>query len=311
MSEAEADALRRVTRLASVLLAPNPGPMTLDGTNTYRLAAPDRPGDAGWDGAIVVDPGPDDVGHLGRIVAAGPVALVLITHRHDDHTAGAARLHALTAAPVRAADPRQCIGAAPLVDGEVIRAGELEVRVLTTPGHTDDSVCLFLPDDAPAGPAEPTVTNAPTGPAAPTEPAGPAAPTGQAGKPASSSPSAAGSVLTGDSVLGRGTAVIASPDGALGPYLDSLRRLAALGGAHVLPGHGPDLPDLAAVCHAYLQHRAGRLAEVRAALARLASTDPVTAVPQVTDIVYGDVDPRLRSAAEQSVAAQLRYLAAE
>ena len=73
-------------------------------------------------------------------------------------------------------------------------------------------------------------------------------------------------MLTGDTVLGRGTTVIAHPDGALGPYLESLRRLADLApGTAVLTGHGPELPDVAAVATAYLAHREERLDQVRTA----------------------------------------------
>jgi glyoxylase-like metal-dependent hydrolase (beta-lactamase superfamily II) len=113
-------------------------------------------------------------------------------------------------------------------------------------------------------------------------------------------------VLTGDTVLGRGTTVIAHPDGALGPYLTSLRRLAELEPDTVaLPGHGPELPDAAAAATAYLVHREQRLEQVRAALATLgADATP----PQVVEHVYADVDRSLWPAAELSVRAQLDYL---
>src|SRR5439155_21321205 len=62
-------------------------------------------------------------------------------------------------------------------------------------------------------------------------------------------------VLTGDTILGRGTTVVAHPDGVLGPYLDSLGRLRELGDATVLTGHGPELPSLAPVATYYLAHR--------------------------------------------------------
>src|SRR6478672_11131791 len=84
-----------VTEQVAYLLAPNPGPMTLDGTNSYLLSGP------GSASSIVVDPGPDDAGHLSALVAAGPVELILITHRHHDHTEGAAELARRTGAPVR------------------------------------------------------------------------------------------------------------------------------------------------------------------------------------------------------------------
>ncbi|MGH3492019.1 MAG: MBL fold metallo-hydrolase [Mycobacteriales bacterium] len=114
-------------------------------------------------------------------------------------------------------------------------------------------------------------------------------------------------VLTGDTVLGRGTTVVAYPDGALGPYLDSLRRLRDLAEAHevhqVWPGHGPALPAAVPVLEHYLAHRAERLDQVRAALAAGDAT-PADVVRRV----YADVDPVRWPAAELSVRAQLEYL---
>ena len=92
--------------------------------------------------------------------------------------------------------------------------------------------------------------------------------------------------------------------------LTSLRALRALGPCRVLPAHGPDLPDLAAVCGAYLAHREERLEQVRAALATLHVGAAAAEVAAVTDAVYGDVDGAVRFAAEHSVAAQLAYLSA-
>jgi glyoxylase-like metal-dependent hydrolase (beta-lactamase superfamily II) len=82
---------------------------------------------------------------VAKLVALRP-ELILITHRHADHTAASAELHRLTGAPVRAVDPAHCHGGDPLTDGEVIEAAGVSIRVLATPGHTDDSVC-FLVDD--------------------------------------------------------------------------------------------------------------------------------------------------------------------
>jgi len=128
-----------VTPLASVLLQRNPSPMTLEGTNTWIVRAP------GERDCVVVDPGEDEPGHLDRVAAQGPVALVLLTHRHPDHASGARRFAELTGAPVRAAHPR--LAADPLQDDDVIRVGALAVQVLYTPGHTGDSVCFLLPDE--------------------------------------------------------------------------------------------------------------------------------------------------------------------
>jgi glyoxylase-like metal-dependent hydrolase (beta-lactamase superfamily II) len=113
-------------------------------------------------------------------------------------------------------------------------------------------------------------------------------------------------VLTGDTILGRGTTVIAHPDGRLGEYLDSLRRLSELPpGLAVLPGHGPELADAGEAARQYLAHREERLEQVRAALLELG---PEASARQVVELVYADVDQVLWPAAEWSVLAQLQYL---
>lgn len=110
-------------------------------------------------------------------------------------------------------------------------------------------------------------------------------------------------VLTGDTILGRGTTVVAHPDGRLGPYLKSVARLRELRGVVLLPGHGPVRPDVSTVAAEYLAHRHERLDQVRAAVAAGARSPG-----EVVEIVYADVDRALWPAAEQSVRAQLDYL---
>ena len=104
------------------ILAPNPGPMTLEGTNTYIY---------GSDPCLVIDPGSDDIGHLDAIRAAaaerGGIGTVLLTHSHGDHTAGADQLDAPVVLPG---------------DGE--RHGALVVRA--TPGHAADHVAYVTGD---------------------------------------------------------------------------------------------------------------------------------------------------------------------
>ncbi|MBB5939491.1 MBL fold metallo-hydrolase [Streptomyces zagrosensis] len=116
-----------------------------------------------------------------------------------------------------------------------------------------------------------------------------------------------GAVLTGDTVLGRGTTMVAHPDGRLGDYLDSLRRLRSLtvdDGVHtVLPGHGPVLADARGAIEFYLAHRANRLAQVETAVENGYRTPS-----DVVAHVYADVDRSLWPAAELSVRAQLEYL---
>ncbi|MCT7352590.1 MBL fold metallo-hydrolase [Streptomyces sp. 15-116A] len=114
-------------------------------------------------------------------------------------------------------------------------------------------------------------------------------------------------VLTGDTILGRGTTVVAHPDGRLGDYLDTLRRLRSLtvdDGVHtVLPGHGPVLEDAQGAVEYYLAHRAHRLAQVETAV-----EDGHRTPAEVVAHVYADVDRSLWPAAELSVRAQLEYL---
>jgi glyoxylase-like metal-dependent hydrolase (beta-lactamase superfamily II) len=226
---------------ATLIRAPNPGPMTLDGTNTWVLRA------ATSDSCVVVDPGPLDEGHLRAVAERGPVEAILLTHGHLDHTEGVGRLTELT-------------GAAPrTLDGPVRLAG-VEITPVAAPGHTADSVCFVI------GGAEPAV-------------------------------------LTGDTILGRGTTVVAWPDGNLGDYLASLSKLAGVGSVPVLPGHGPPLADCSAAVRFYLAHRRARLDQVRGVRATGART-----AAEIVEVAYADVDPVLWPAAELSVRAQLDYL---
>ncbi len=131
-----------VTEAASVLLCDNPGIMTLDGTNTWVLRG------RGSDEMVVVDPGPDDDAHLERIAALGEIPLVLISHKHDDHTGGIDKLVGMTGAVVRSVGSGFLRGlGGPLTDGEVIDAAGLRITVMATPGHTADSLS-FVVDDA-------------------------------------------------------------------------------------------------------------------------------------------------------------------
>ncbi len=253
------------TAAATLVLAPNPSAWTLDGTNTWLVGSP------GSGQTIVIDPGPADLAHLESIVAQGlavdsPVTVIVLTHGHADHSAGARLLADMTGAQVRAVDPEHRLGSEGLVGGEVLTAGSLEVRVVATPGHTSDSVCLLIESE--------------------------------------------GSLITGDTVLGRGTTVVAWPDGELGPYLESLRNLRELAGENrvrrILPGHGPLLLNPGQVLDGYLEHRRVRLDEVRSAVSR-GITEPLAIVAEV----YAATPKALWPAAEMSVQAQLAYLALE
>lgn len=240
--------------MITTVLAPNPGPMTLGGTNTYVV------------GGVVIDPGPPDPAHLARIRAVVGPELIMLTHRHLDHSESVVALAAEWDVSARAVDPEWCVGGPPLTDQTRISSGAATITVISTPGHTDDSVCLLV--------EQPTV--APV-------------------------------LLSGDTILGRGTTVITYPEGDLGAYLASLDRLADLveqvGVAQILPGHGPVITDPATKIAEYVAHRHERLAQVRAAVER-----GVRTADEVVDLVYADLDPAVRPAAVQSVQAQLAYL---
>jgi glyoxylase-like metal-dependent hydrolase (beta-lactamase superfamily II) len=116
------------------IVAPNPGPMTLEGTNTYLY---------GSDPCVVIDPGSDDEGHLEAIRAAaaerGGIGLVLLTHSHGDHTDGADRLGAEVLLPP---------GDVSELTGHIwpVSSDTPGLRALATPGHAADHVCFLSAD---------------------------------------------------------------------------------------------------------------------------------------------------------------------
>ena len=251
-----------VTSRATCVLAPNPSPMTLEGTNTWVLMEP------GATDCVVVDPGPLDEQHLQRVLdlvahQGARVALTLLTHGHPDHAESAGRFGELTGAPVRAIGERHEGLGDGLGDGDRLTVGGLDLLVVATPGHTGDSLSFLL--------------------------------------------AAENALLTGDTILGHGTSVVAWPDGELAAYLLSLQRIEAMTGSRevtqILPGHGPTVPDPAGVVRYYLEHRQERLEQVQqAVLAGAANAEAVL------EMVYTDIPPELRPAARQSVRAQLDYL---
>jgi len=119
------------------VVAPNPGPMTLEGTNTYLY---------GSDPCAVIDPGPDDAGHREAIREAagerGGIGAILLTHSHRDHADGAEAL----AAAAGEAGPDAAGGSPPVIlpgDGKEPFPG---LRALATPGHAADHVCFLTAD---------------------------------------------------------------------------------------------------------------------------------------------------------------------
>ncbi|TDE91613.1 MBL fold metallo-hydrolase [Occultella glacieicola] len=253
----------RITDRVELLRCDNPGPMTLEGTNTYLLREP------GSAEVLVVDPGPLDpadpehLAHLDRVRAraeadGGRVAAIWLTHHHLDHAGAAERLAHLTGAPVRGAGRGTAF-----MDGESVRFGDLEVVVHLAPGHTADSVLVRVPVET--------------------------------------------LLLSGDTLLGRGTTVIMWPDGDLGAYLATLAAIAADIDAgrvtRIAPGHGAMIEDPAVFVAGVHQHRLDRLDQVRTAVGQ--GADGVRAVVRA---VYGDQGPKLAAACARIVQAQFAHL---
>lgn len=263
MTDAHHQAVAGTATTIKLLRANNANQMTLTGTNTYALSGN---GGESW---TVVDPGPALPEHLDAIAGLGAIDLVLITHRHIDHTEAIDVLHTRTGAPVRAWLNEHSRKAETLSDCEVIVSSGTSIKVIHTPGHTADSVC-FMVDDGERSHAR---------------------------------------VLTGDTILGQGTTILDYPDGTLVQYLKSLDRLAAFPTAKLLPGHGPIGAKLGDVVRFYQDHRAERLAQITSALERLniEATDH-RALDLVTEVVYKDTPENLKGAARKSVDAQLHYL---
>ena len=252
------------------VVAPNPGPMTQHGTNTWIVAPASgqpgsgrpgsgRPGSRRWaGGAIVIDPGPDDAGHVAAVLAAaGRVGWVLLTHGHADHSGAAAALRAASGAPL-AAHPALAVAALrpdrAMGEGDMI-AG---LRVLHTPGHAADHLC-FAGED--------------------------------------------GVLFTGDHVMGWASTAIAPPEGDMAAYLHSLRRLDGRGDRVFLSGHGAAMHDPASRVATLLRHRLVREAGLVAALRRgPASPDTLVASE------YPVLEPRLARAAGATLLAHLRKL---
>ncbi|OWM94561.1 MBL fold metallo-hydrolase [Corynebacterium diphtheriae bv. gravis] len=228
--------LRPVTPSAGVVLCPNPGYSSLEGTNSWVVRA------EGDRCSIVIDPGPADEGHLNVLHGkAETVGLVLLTHRHHDHADGAERFRQLTGAAIRAQQAPYCHGGDVLRDGEIIAIDGVtpQLEVVFTPGHTSDSVCFFV----------------------------------WSGVPHESNLEG---IITGDTIAGRHITMISETDGDLGQYLNTLALLEKRGkGIALLPGHGPDGDDVASFAHWYIERRMQRLEQIKEAIAQRGADVPI------------------------------------
>lgn len=122
-----------------LIRAPNPGPLTGPGTNTWVFGSGE---------SLVIDPGPANEAHLSRVAEAartvGPVIAIACTHHHTDHLEGAARLSEMTGAPLAVHFQRTSqAGDLPLHDGDRLLVGRVGLTAIHTPGHASDHLCFF------------------------------------------------------------------------------------------------------------------------------------------------------------------------
>ena len=249
------------------LLAPNPSPYTFTGTQVHLV---------GREELAIIDPGPADPVHLDALLAAiagRPVAAILVTHTHRDHSPGAAPLAAATGAPV--------IGCAPLVvegeqesgfdcgyapdrvlaDGDSVTVDGRTLTAVHTPGHTSNHLCFA--DDA------------------------------------------AGLLFSGDHVMGWSTSVVIPPDGDMGQYMASLTKLRERTRDRLyLPAHGDPVADPHRLVRGMLSHRLQRERQ----LLRLLEEGGPSLLTRLVARAYPGLDPRLVPAAEATALAHLLAL---
>ncbi len=254
--------------------APNAGPYTFKGTNTFL---------AGGESVFVLDPGPDDPAHLAALrqaVGGRKVEAIVLTHTHRDHTGLVRRLRAETGAPVwfggrhRASRQRRFLEIDPvaadcdwtlepdrtLSDGESIAAGGVALEVIATPGHCANHLAFGL-----------------------------------SGTPW---------LLTGDHVMGWNSTLVPVPDGSMSDYLRSLEKVIGLAWQHYLPAHGGPIMDGPAYARALLGHREMRNAQVVAAVEAGARN-----LDQLRQRIYPTLSLPLRAAAGMTLKAHVEYLA--
>lgn len=257
-AELVADEPVRLSPRVVRVLADNPSVMTGAGTNTYLVGTTEL---------AVIDPGPDDPAHLDAIVAAAdgaPIRWIVVTHTHHDHWPGAAPLAVRTGAEVLAFEARDGLEIDRAIgEGAAIAGDGFTLRVLHTPGHSSNHVCLLLEEES--------------------------------------------LLFTGDHVMHGSTVVIFPPDGDVGDYLASLRRVIEHDPPIVAlaPAHGLVFRDPAPVVQAIIDHRLTREEKIAAAL--VAAGGPVT-VDDLLGPVYADVEPRRLPIARGSLWAHLRHL---
>jgi hydroxyacylglutathione hydrolase len=289
------------------VLAPNASALTLDGTRTYLV---------GRTRVAVIDPGPRSRPHLDAVVnevGDGVVVAILLTHRHPDHAAGAAKLSRLVRAPVLAAAAGR-VAVAPSDRGVPATAVPASGVPRANVPDNDGPPAAGLLADAPPPEGSPVATVSP--PEVLAEGTRIATDAGELIALATPGHTpdhfafhlpTAGAVFVGDLMLGgMETSLVAAPEGDLGAYLASLERVRDLGARVLYPSHGPPFDDPSAALDTYLRHRRDRERQVLDALRGGARS-----VGSVVEAVYGpDLAPALAFAARGAVKAYLKHLVA-
>jgi glyoxylase-like metal-dependent hydrolase (beta-lactamase superfamily II) len=245
------------------VLAHNPSAFTYFGTQTYVL---------GEDEVALIDPGPDLPEHLDALEAAiggRPVAAIMCTHTHRDHSPAARPLADRTGAPVIGCAPLALETVGPradasfdgdyrpdreLADGEALEIDGKPVIAVATPGHTSNHLCFAYGD----------------------------------------------ALFTGDHVMGWSTTVVVPPDGDMAAYMASLGKLRQRGDRVYYPAHGPPVTNPEQYVRGLIGHRMQREKQIL----KLVAERP-RAIPDIVANAYPGLDPRLVPAAGGSVFAHL------
>jgi glyoxylase-like metal-dependent hydrolase (beta-lactamase superfamily II) len=248
------------------VLAPNGSPYTYTGTQCYLVG--------GGDGLAVIDPGPALPEHLAALeeaIGGEPVLAICCTHTHRDHSPAAAPLAARTGAPV--------IGCAPLV----LESDEPRADAPFDADYAPDRV--LADGETIAGPGWTLMALATPG---------------HTSNHLCYALEETGALFTGDHVMGWSTSVVAPPDGDMAAYMASLEKLYERSDRVYYPAHGPQVTRPRQLVRGMIGHRRQRERQILRLLDRQAR-----AVEDLVPLMYKGIDPRLRTAAGQSVKAHL------
>jgi glyoxylase-like metal-dependent hydrolase (beta-lactamase superfamily II) len=258
--------LMPMSPLVARVLAPNPSPFTYTGTQTYLV---------GTDVVAVIDPGPADPAHLAALASAisgRPVAAILCTHTHRDHSPAARPLSETTGAPVVGCAPLTLEDDGPradaafdadymptriLADGDRVTGPGWTLEAVATPGHTSNHLCFSLLEEK--------------------------------------------ALFSGDHVMGWSTSVISPPDGDMTAYMASMQRLLGRDDVIYYPAHGEPVDQPRRLVRGMMGHRKQREGQIMRFLERHGTS----AIPDMVSEMYKGVDPRLHPAAGRSVLAHL------